>query len=84
MDLSSQLIHPRVPTIEICPFSYPSEIDIQNADLNHIKWNSDQIYIPKNRNEIKKASFLSFNPCLLASQKIDPLSRMYPMVLIRT
>ena len=32
-------------TIEICPFSYPSEIDIQNADLNHIDWNSDQIYI---------------------------------------
>lgn len=32
-------------TIEICPFSYPSEIDVQNADLNHIDWDSDQIYI---------------------------------------
>ncbi len=36
---------PESSTIEICPFSYPSEIDIQNADLNHIDWNSDQIYI---------------------------------------
>ena len=36
---------PESSTIEICPFSYPSEIDIQNADLNHIDWDSDQIYI---------------------------------------
>ena len=36
---------PGSSTIEICPFSYPSEIDVQNADLNHIDWGSDQIYI---------------------------------------
>ena len=36
---------PGSSTIEICPFSYPSEIDVQNADLNHIDWDSDQIYI---------------------------------------
>lgn len=36
---------PESSTIEICPFSYPSEIDVQNADLNHIDWDSDQIYI---------------------------------------
>ena len=36
---------PASSTIEICPFSYPSEIDVQNADLNHIDWDSDQIYI---------------------------------------
>ncbi len=36
---------PESSTIEICPFSYPSQIDIQNADLNYIDWNSDQIYI---------------------------------------
>ncbi|HAU59499.1 MAG TPA: hypothetical protein DCW45_03935, partial [Opitutae bacterium] len=36
---------PESSTIEICPFSYPSKIDVQNADLNHIDWDSDQIYI---------------------------------------
>ena len=36
---------PESSTIEICPISYPSEIDVQNADLNHIDWDSDQIYI---------------------------------------
>ena len=36
---------PESTTIELCPLSYPSELTIQNADLNHIDWNSDQIYI---------------------------------------
>ena len=36
---------PESTTIELCPLSYPSELTIQNADLNHIYWNSDQIYI---------------------------------------
>ena len=40
---------PGSSTIEICPISYPSEIDVQNADLNHIDWDSDQIYIAQNK-----------------------------------
>ena len=36
---------PASSVIELCPLSYPSELTIQNADLNHIDWNSDQIYI---------------------------------------
>ena len=36
---------PESSTIELCPLSYPSELTILNADLNHIDWNTDQIYI---------------------------------------
>ena len=41
----TNITFPDSTTIELCPLSYPSELTIQNADLNHIDWNSDQIYI---------------------------------------
>ena len=43
--LHANITVPESSTIELCPLSYPSELTIQNADLNHIDWNSDQIYI---------------------------------------
>ena len=33
--------------IELCPLSFPSFLDIQYADLSHIDWNSEEIYITK-------------------------------------
>lgn len=33
--------------IELCPLSFPSFLDIQHADLSHIDWNSEEIYITK-------------------------------------
>ena len=41
----TNIMFPESTTIELCPLSYPSELTIQNGDLNHIDWNSDQIYI---------------------------------------
>ena len=41
----TNITFPESTTIELCTLSYPSELTIQNADLNHIDWNSDQIYI---------------------------------------
>ena len=43
--LHANITVPESSTIELCPISYPTELTIQNADLNHIDWNSDQIYI---------------------------------------
>ena len=33
--------------IELCPLSFPSFLDIQHADLSHVDWNSEEIYITK-------------------------------------
>jgi UDP-N-acetylglucosamine/UDP-N-acetylgalactosamine diphosphorylase len=43
--LHANITVPESSTIELCPISFPTELTIQNADLNHIHWNSDQIYI---------------------------------------